>query len=156
VAEKYKMFLPFLPSSGRAKLLFSVLTSVAVAVFLIVIWVAMPKRVFPESILTRWGYKTTEITKNYHSIRSFNNYGDTNEAFYARFGLSVLSFHSEASATKAKTNFDTERESTILGRDKDYIRYIQKGCVLYVVTAMCNYTRLEHQPALVKNIEAHL
>jgi hypothetical protein len=116
----------------------------------------MPKRVFPESVLTRWGYKTTEITKNYHSIRSLNKYGDTNEAFYSRFSLSVLSFYSEASATKAKTKLDSDHESTVLGRGKDYIRYIQKGCNLYVVNAMSNYTRLEHQPALVKNIEAHL
>jgi len=150
------MFRPFLPLSGRAKILFAVFTSVAFAVCLKVMWVATPKRVFPESVLNSWGYKTTDITKHYHSIRSFKNYGDANEAFYARFGLSVLSFYSEAAATKAKTKFDSERQSTALGRDKDYGRYIQKGRALYVVDATSNYTRLEHQPALMKKIEAHL
>ena len=117
---------------------------------------AIAQRVFPESELNSWGYKTSEIAKNDHSIRSIKNYGDADQAFYARFSLAILSFDSKAAATKEKAKLDSERESTVLGRDKDYRRFIQKGDVLYVIDATSNYTRLEHQPALIKKIEAHL
>jgi len=131
----------------------------AVSAFVILLMccqAAIAQRVFPESLLKDWGYQTSGITKNTHSIRSIKNYGDANEAFYARFALTILSFDSEAAAAKEKAKLDSERESTVLGRDKDYRRYIQKGTALYVIDAISNYTRLDHQPALMKKIEAHL
>ena len=114
------------------------------------------QQVFPEAQLNKWGYKTTEFTQSNHYIRSHKNYGDSDEAFYARFSLKILSFDTEAEAATEKENVDSERESTVLGRDKDYRRFVRKGKTLYVVAATSNYTRLEHQPALMEQIKAHL
>lgn len=114
-----------------------------------------PQRVFSEAQLQEWGYQTTEIAKGRHSIRSLQNYGDAREAFYARFDLSVLAFGSEEEAAGEKTGMDAERESTVLGRDKDYRRYIQEGKTLYVVDATSNYTRLQHQAALMERIKGY-
>jgi hypothetical protein len=114
------------------------------------------QQVLPEAQLNKWGYKTTELTHTNHYIRSLKNYGDSDEAFYARFSLEVLSFDTEAEAAAEKENVDSERDSTVLGRDKDYRRFVRKGKTLYVVSATSNYTRLEHQPALMEQIKAHL
>ncbi len=102
------------------------------------------ERVFSEDVLEGWGYKTTAVDEKGQHVRSLKNYGDSNEALYARFSINTSSFASEAEAAAEMQNIERKRESTVLGRDKDYRRILQKGKVLYFVAATSNYTRLQH------------
>lgn len=126
------------------------------SILLACVQLAGAQRVFPEDQLQKWGYKSTEVAEGRHAIRSLENHGDPEEAFYARFILRVLPFASAAEAAAAKEKADAARESTVLGKDKDYRRYLQQGKVLYVIDATSNYTRLEHQPKLMAQVKAYL
>lgn len=118
---------------------------------------ALSQRAFPEGLLNDWGYVTTEIVSGRHRIRSLTNYGASDDdAFYSRFEFQLLAFDSEEAAAAKMEKLDAERESTAVGRDKDYRRFLQEGRTLYVVAATSNYARLEHQPALIAKIEDYL
>ena len=113
------------------------------------------ERVFPEELLSSWGYQTTRVGES-HEIRSTKNYGDSDEAFYARFHLKKCAFESAEEAAATMDDIEAKRKSTVLGRDKDYRRILQKGEELYFVTATSNYTHLGHQPLLMRQIGQHL
>ena len=64
------------------------------------------EKVFPESVLEEWGYLTTEFEDGSHHIRSKKNYGDSREAFYARFYLAKARIPSEAGAEREKERIE--------------------------------------------------
>ena len=116
---------------------------------------ALADRVFPENLLKKWGYKTAKVEKKHHAIRSLKNYGDSREAFYARFWICKSSFGSSEEASQKKEELDIARKETEAGF-KDYTEIIQDGVDLYFISATSNYTRLSHQPKLMKLVEKHL
>ena len=62
--------------------------------------------VFSEDTLDRWGYITTEIANEYHAIRSKRNYGNADEAFYARFHLEKAEFGNASAASETKDRIE--------------------------------------------------
>ena len=60
-------------------------------------------KVFPEDVLDSWGYITTDVAERHHAIRSKKNYGDSGEAFYARFHLAKVNGVSQNFLTMATT-----------------------------------------------------
>ena len=110
--------------------------------------------VFSEDTLNRWGYITTEIANKYHAIRSKKNYGDANEAFYARFHLEEAEFGNASAASETKDRIEALLKSDVVF--KDYTQIIQQGNTLYSICATSNYTFLSHQPALIDAARSYL
>ncbi len=113
------------------------------------------ENVFPEDVLNEWGYFTTKLSDENHQIRSEKNYGDSSEAFYARFEIVKACF---ASADEAR--FEKERIEEVLrtaaGGFKNYTVIVQDKEVLYSINPSGNYVYLEHQPELLRLIVAYL
>ncbi len=112
------------------------------------------EKVFSEDVLDSWGYLTTEVSERYHAIRSKKNYGNSDEAFYARFHLARAVFEDSAAATKAKNRIEASLKTS--AGFKDYTQILQKDATLYSVSATSNYTYLSHQPKLLDSVQAYL
>lgn len=113
---------------------------------------AKADRVFSEETLEKWGYQTTTIEES-HDIQSIKNYGDQETKFYARFLLRKSDYATIKDATKALNKFNKDIENP--DRAKDYTQAVQKGKVIYFITATSHYTCLEHQPRLIMLIKKH-
>jgi len=114
------------------------------------------KPLFPEKTLTSWGYETTELTEEFHLIRSIKNYGNAEEAFYARFHLSVRDFENPSAAMAEKEKFEAALKAIGPDLTKDYRQYLQSSSKLYVIDPISNWTRMSHQADLMKKIETYL
>ena len=112
---------------------------------------AVSGTVFPEDLLLSWGYKTVSVDNGGHKIRSLKNYGDSTEAFYARFNLVVASCGSPAEAASEIERLKREHPM----KEKDYRQFLQRGAVIYTVDPISNYSRLDHLPLLLKRIDEH-
>ena len=115
---------------------------------------AKADRVFAESVLKKWGYKTRKIDQA-QRIQSLKNYGDSEDALYAVFLISKSSHGSAQDAEKKMRDLNETRENSPAGF-KNYTQIIRSGSDLYSIRALTNYTRLSHQPKFIKLVETYL